>query len=128
MQRPLEKRVSEELNWLMSVLEMPHDSGTSYPVFQWTFGAKDGIKGGTLRAWPFQGILVLDVRGDEEKFDTTLSVLKRIDEYGWGEPSHIDEVLQDIQETKSKFPTRNIEEAQQIFEELRQKWQTLATS
>ncbi|PIR01888.1 MAG: hypothetical protein COY73_01195 [Candidatus Nealsonbacteria bacterium CG_4_10_14_0_8_um_filter_37_14] len=128
MQRPLEKQVSDEFNWFMGVQEMPHTSGISYPVFEWSFGAKDGIKGGTLRAWPFQGILVFEVRGEEEKFDSIKIALKSINEYGWGEPPHINEVLQDILETKSKFPVRDIEEAKQVFKELRQKWQTLVAS
>ena len=130
MERPLKKRVSAEADWAVKIVEMPHVSGISYPVFEWSFVREDGLRGGELRAWPLQGILVFqDRRGSMDfPFETVEGALGKIDEYGWGEPPHIDEVFQDIRETKKKFLAKSLEEAKQIFEELRQKWENLTTS
>ena len=107
---------------------MPHQSGLSYPVFEWSFGRKDGIRGGELLAWPLQGLLVFQDRrgGLEWKYESVEEALEKVDEYGWGEPPYIDEVFQDTIDTKGQFPIESTEAAEAIFEELRQKWTALA--
>ena len=133
MKRPLEKRVNADLQWIMSVVEMPTNDGTSYPVFEWSFGAEDGLRGGELRAQPLQGILVFETRrGDSINgercpwtFDSIEQVLEYVDHFGWGEPPHIDEVFQDILNAQKKFPVKGKEDTEQIFQELRRKWEDL---
>jgi len=129
-----------KLSWIMSVRDMPHQAGFSYPVFEWSFGNKDGIRGGELRAWPLQGILVFeDRRAPTEmpeggwRFQTVGEAIEKINEYGWGNPPHLDEVFKQALETKAKFPLKSskensVEEAKRIFKELQQKWETLVVS
>jgi len=128
--RPLVKRVGGDAEWHISVREMPHKAGFSYPVFEWSFGRKDGIRGGELRAWPLQGHLVFTDRRESRdwKFTELEEALAKIDEYSWGEPPHIDEVFQDVLNTKKQLPAENVGAAKAIFEELWQKWEALATS
>lgn len=122
------------LRWFMSIREMPHSSGFSYPVFEWSFGQENGIRGGELRAWITNGKLVFEQRRKEAdgpnewSFDSTEEALAKIAEYGWGEPPHITEVFQILTEAKAKLPVKNAEEAKALFEELRQKWQALLVS
>lgn len=130
MKRPLKQTVSSKMRWHMSVREMPHQAGFSYPVFEWSFGEQDGIRGGELRAWPLQETLVFQDRRESEdkRFESVEEALKVIDEYRWGEPPFIDEVFQDTVSTHQKFPVEDMETAKQIFQELRQKWEGLVAS
>jgi len=125
MQRPLEKRVDESLGWIMSIREMSHTSGVPYPVFEWSFGQGDGFRGGELRAWPILGTLVFRDRRESEDwpFESVEKALAKVDEYGWGEPPHIDEVFQALLEARNQLPAKNKEDAERIFNELRQRWQ-----
>jgi len=110
---------------------MPTEQGPSYPVFEWSYGFEDGIRGGELHAWPSHGgSLVFQSRREDysQKFQSVKEALKGIEEYGWGKPPHIDEVFQDIIELQKKIPADTIEEAERIFKELRRKWESLATS
>ena len=127
------QQTGEKRGWFMSVQEMPRTKGAPYPVFEWSFGAEHGIRGGELRAWPLQGILVFETRRGEGpwNFSSVQEALVKIDEYGWGKPSHIDEVFEDVTKTRAKLRVegvKNDEEAKKIFEDLRTKWQALAAS
>lgn len=126
LNRPLRKRVSEELDWSMNIYEMPHTGDTSYPVFEWIFGKE--VIGSKLRAWPFQGIFVLDVRREQDRFCSVEKLLIRLNSYGWGEPPHIDEVFKDIMETKEMLPIKDIEGFREVSDKLRQKWEGLVAS
>lgn len=128
MERPLKKSVGDDLGWTMNIEEMSHSAGFDYPVFIWSFDGPDGWTGGVLRAWAPQGIIVFTGRGQVLIFDSLEAVLKEIEPYGWGEPLHIDEVFQDVMETRKKIPAPNKEEAVRIFEELRKKWTSLIVS
>lgn len=143
-----ELAVKQEFDWYMSVKDMPHQAGFSYPVFEWSFGQKDGFRGGELQAWAPQGILVFQDRRDialtvEErqshpvdedghtmKFDPDQSekLIHILTEgYGWGEPPHFREILQDVTEAKAKFPVDSKEKAEKIFAELKEKWGVLVS-
>ncbi len=119
--------MSKKLSWHMSIREVPHDSGISYPVFEWSYGFKEGFRGGELRAWPIRGELVFRERReqDDSKFHTVEKALVKINEYGWGKPPHLDEVFQIMLATKAQLPAKGLENAKKIFNELRQKWQAL---
>lgn len=134
MERPLKKRVDSELKWFMSIRKMPHVSGFSYPVFEWSFGYKNGLRGGELRAWSLQGGLVFeDRRAPIEmpkygwRFKSIEEALAKIDEYGWGEPPYIDEVFQAMIEAKSRFPVECLELAERIFQNLKEEWSAIIT-
>lgn len=129
MERPLKKRVSDALGWSMWLEELPHTSGLSIPVFRWSFGSKGESIGGDLRVFPHHGILTFQSRRSsiEGRFESVEKILAQIDKYGWGEPPHIDEVFQDAQDASVKVRAGDKEAAEQIFEELRQKWQTVAS-
>ena len=120
--KPLTKRVSDGLKWTMSVQDMPRESNFPYPVFRWILNEEGGI---ALRALPFHGIFVFEVRGEEIRFISIKNILKKIDSYGWSKPPHIKEVFKDVIETKEKSPVRNLEEFEQVAEKLRQKWNKL---
>ena len=128
-----EKQVEGKRGWIMSVLEMPTTQGPSYPVFEWSYGSKDGIRGGELHAW-IHGILVFEDRRPIDmpeggwKFKSVEEALSKINEYGWGRPPHIDEVFQDVIEAKKKLAASTKEETEKIFQELREKWKALVTS
>ena len=129
-----------EMCWHMSVQEMPHKGGFSYPVFVWSYGFKKGIRGGELRAWSLQGIFIFTDRREPIempeggwRFETIDDVLAKLDEYGWGKPPHIDEVFKQTIETNAKFPLPSdtedpAGEAERIFENITQEWKTLAAS
>lgn len=119
------EKVENELKWIMDVQEMPHKSSASYPIFRWSFGEEGGITGAKLHAWPFHGLFVFKVRGNEIKFSSIQDLLKEIDSYGWGKPPHIEEVFKDITETKERSPLKGLEEFKQVAERLRQKWNKL---
>jgi len=51
--------------------------------------------------------------------------LAKVDECGLGEPPHIDEIFQSFLEAKKQFPAKNKEDAERIFDGLRQKWKAL---
>jgi len=119
----------QELSWHITVAKMPHKDGFSYPVFTWSYGAKDGLRGGELRAWPLQGILVFDpYRGEGPfKYEILEKAMAKIDEYGWGKPPHIDEVFAELQNIQKNFP-KSIIEAKNFFGEdgvLDKKWKKL---
>jgi len=115
------------LTWHLSLKDMPHKGGFSYPVFEWSYGYKDGFRGGELRAWPPQGILVFETRRGEGpfRFDNIDEAQAKVDEFGWGVPPHLDKVFQDIQATKSKFPVKGLDETVKIFGQLKEKWEAL---
>ena len=125
-----EKQASTELNWIMSVRKIPHKKGFFIPVFEWSFGYKNGIRGGELRAWPLHGNLVFKARREslDHKFESIEGALEKVDEYDWGKPPHIDEVFQDLLEIKERLPIKSLEEANQILEELKKKWEALIVS
>lgn len=130
MQRPLEKRVGPGLDWRMAVREMSHVSGVRYPVFEWSFGGEDGLRGGELRVWPLQGMLIFQDRrqSTDWKFQSIEKALAKINEYGWGEPPHIDEIFQDAITAHQKLQVEGVgsrEEVEQIFQTLRAKWMIL---
>jgi hypothetical protein len=116
----------QKMGWHMSVREMPHKEGFSYPVFEWSYGAKDGIRGGELRAWPLQRALVFETRRGEGPygFDTVEEVMETISKYGWGEPPHIKEVWETIMELPHP-DFKDIKLIKKISAELNQKWEAL---
>lgn len=128
-----EKPTEEKLGWIMNIRDMSTATqGFSYPVFEWSYGLKRGIRGGELRAWPQNGMLVFeDRRGPTDmpkggwKFNSVEEALAKINEYGWGEPPHIKEIFQDILGLKKKIPFKNREDAEKTFKELKEKWQVL---
>lgn len=134
------EKVETKPGWIMSVQEMPHRAGFSYPVFEWSFGFEGGIRGGELRAWPLQGILVFeDRRAPIEMpeggwvFRTIDEAITKINKYGWGKPPHLDKVFEQTLATKAKFPLKRskkdpIKEAKQVFKKLQQEWKILAAS
>ena len=123
--RPLKKRVDAGLSWIMQVRGMLHQSGLSFPVFEWRFRS-ELVWAGTVQAW-FQGFFIFRDRREssELRFDKVEDLLVRIDTYGWGEPPYIDEIFLDITETRQMFPVRTVEEAQRILQQLQQKWENL---
>lgn len=131
-----EKTTESKPGWNMSVRTAPTIHNISYPVFEWSYGFKDGIRGGELRVWISSGIFVFEDRRhpiempqEGWKFDSVEKALAKIeDEYGWGKPPHINEVFQDIIEVRKKFPMGSKEEAEKIFGELQKKWEGLLTT
>ena len=123
----LRQRVGAELKWEMSIIEVPHVSGYSYPVFQWNISRKNGLVVGELAARPFPGILFFhNHKGITYlPFSTIKEALGAINKLGKGKPPYIDEVFQDVLETKKKFPIEDSEEAGQVFSKLRKKWESL---
>jgi hypothetical protein len=122
------KRAEEEgPAWHMTVRNMPHKEGFSYPVFQWSYGFKKGLRGGELRVWPLQEILVFEARRGEGPFifHTIEEAMVKVNEYGWGEPPHLQEVFLDAQKLKAN-PPKNIKELKNFFAELKRKWEELA--
>ena len=129
MRKPSGKWVNPDLGWFMSIHEMPHVKGFSYPVFEWSFGSKDGLRGGELRAWSLQNMLVFEDRREPVempkggwKFKSVKEALAKIDEYGWGEPPYIDEVFTAMTETNNQFPVECLEIAERIFQNLKKAW------
>lgn len=131
-----EKQVEGKPHWIMGIQDIPTTQGPSYPVFEWSFGFENGMRGGELRAWPSHGgMLVLENRRGPInmpkggwKFKTVQEALVKINECGWSKPPYINDVFQDIIDLQKKFPTGSKEEAEGIFKELRQKWERLAAS
>lgn len=73
------KKADEKLGWHMSIREIPHQVGISYPVFEWSYGYKEGFRGGELHAWPLQGLFVFTDRRERNnwKFQSAEEVLKK---------------------------------------------------
>lgn len=125
LSRPLKKRVDAELGWIMQVHEISHQSGLSFPIFEWHF-CSELVLAGIVQAW-FQGFFIFQDRrkSSELRFDTVEDLLAKIDTYGWGEPPCIDEIFLDITEVHQIFPVRTKEEAQRILQDLQQRWESL---
>lgn len=133
MQRPLTKTVNTNLDWFMSVREMQHTEGFSFPIFEWSFGQREGFRGGEVHCWSLQCTYTFEDRRERRRFvfDSIENLLAKIDEYGWGKPPFINEVSRDIAVAKGKFKIEGVEdfeELEEIFMELREKWQVLAST
>ena len=117
----------EELSWHMRVEDMSHEKGFKYPVFEWSRVAKDGARGGELRAWPLRETLVFETRRGEGPFTfySVRDAQAKIDKHGWGAVPHLAEVFQLLQKTSNKFPAKDITEAKEILSELKKKWLAL---
>lgn len=132
MKRPLEKRGNEGFSWHMSVMVMQDEDGFSCPIFTWSFeSVEDGLSAGWLQAWPLgPPFLFIDAARESSlgEFSEVENALSKIDQYGWGEPPHIDEVFKDMMDVAEKFPIEGPEAARAIFEELQAKWENLIQS
>lgn len=130
-----QRAVEEKARWVMGVREMPHKSGITFPVFEWTWQSPNGMKGGELRIWPQGNIVFKSSRESEEvPYDFDLGIFRKTveaedsDLHGFGEPPHLEEVFQAVSEAKKKFPAKSKKNTLQIFEELRQKLAAIAAS
>lgn len=125
MKRPLENRVQGDPGWVMRVQEAVHTSGVAYPVLEWTFSPQGDVSSGVLQflSLPCTFTFQDSSAADELEFRSVEDALQKIDEHGWGEPPHIDEVFQDIRELQKHFPIQDLEAGREIFVELKRKWE-----
>ncbi len=115
--------VTEQATWHASVREMPHAGGFSYPVFEWSYGFTEGLRGGEVRAWSLQkGFSVINwYEGDEVTTDAE-GALDFAERMGWGEPPNFVEVLAALQDRPAP---RNLADAAAGFIDLKAKWEKL---
>lgn len=112
-----------ELAWHASVREMPHVNGFSYPVFEWSYGMKEGMRGGEVRVWSLQKSFSHINRREGHEYTTDADgALAWAEEMGWGEPPHFIEVLAALQD----MPTPSDPEAAVAgFDALKAQWEKL---
>ena len=79
------------------------------------------------------GLLVFQEKNgsNSQGFRSIEGALRKLDELGWGEPPHIDEVFKDAQETSRKLGEvggSSSWDAGSILRELQGKWRELSQS
>jgi hypothetical protein len=119
----VDKNTNEErLMWHPCIREMPQGAGISYPIFEWSYGIRKGLRGGELRIWPFQKKIAFSTRrgGEDRTFSEPEAAIRHVVEYGWGEPVSLKEAWECIRDIK--LPFDNLNEAKRTSDELRQKW------
>jgi len=121
-------KIKGAAKWVMSVEEMPHGAGFSYPVFKWTWQLLSGLKGGELRIWPQGRINFKSSREkDEEEYDFNLVTLRKVlktgssDLCGFGEPPYLEKVFKAVSAARKKFPAKDKDDTIRIFEKLGKK-------
>jgi hypothetical protein len=130
--------------WHVTVREMPTTQGFSYPIFEWSYGFKDGLRGGEVRAWPIDCALIFKDRRDiilnagelqghpvnedghtmefqPEQLEKLIFILEK--GYGWGEPPNIKNVLAEMVSTSSKIPGCDKNDYAKLFIDLKEKWE-----
>lgn len=128
MERPLRRDSNKSGEWSLAVISRELSDKLTYPMLRWSFGMSPDSLEGRVIAWPFRhGAFTFRIIGEEEQLtfyeDKFEDLLEKIDEQGWGEPPHIDEVFQDMQESSQKLAsTRGEPIEQQILDNLRIKW------
>ncbi|MBU1180202.1 hypothetical protein KJ885_04625 [Patescibacteria group bacterium] len=104
--------------WWMDIADMKHDSGISYPVFEWSFGVMVfnpnlGFAGRTeeewiahIRAWLLHGYLhvTCEETGEEAKCSSIEDAFKWLQEKGLNLPKELkysEEIMQSITQFQS---------------------------
>ena len=124
------RTVEAGLKWYVTIKDMPHEQGFSYPVLQWSYG-EDGFRGGELELWPVQGTIVFTDRrpeGPEEEpriFDDPKKALAMVETYGWGKPHGFDGAFAAMQLARRSFPPKDSQAAQGTFDDLKLVWQAV---
>lgn len=106
----------------------PENSEVQIPIFGWTYVCGP-LAGGDLHAYPDTGLLVFQTRrGDypEPGFSGNLQkILKEIDTFKWGKPSHIDEIYGHITKASEIKKNQGIGKFLAYCEELSNKWERI---
>ena len=101
-QRPLESRTNTQ--WEGMVTPMVFTNGERTKVYQWSLRSKGkiGLIGGAITVIPDRGVIAFSDRMmDQPKYhEDPENILRILDKYGWGEPSHFDEIVESLNDFK----------------------------
>jgi len=102
LQRPLEEKTNTQWEGMVTSLEFKNGENTR--VYQWSLRSKGkiGLIGGDIIVMPEQGVIAfLDRMMDQPTYyEDPENILRILDKYGWGEPSHFDEMVESLNDYK----------------------------